>query len=211
MLTLVMLNWKRPDQAAHILRRQRQYALIQRAIVWNNNPDLHIQIPEVDCINSSIDFGLYTRFNAAVLAETDAVLIQDDDLIVPEETIEALYAHWLREPGVIHGTQGRTIRAGRYQASDTFGAVDIVLTRCLIVHREICLEALKYQPHFRNTKGDGDDIVLSAAAYSRTRRKNRAYPLPYENLEEPHAISRRPGHIENRTGIARRCTEVFSR
>lgn len=211
MLTMIMPSWKRPDQAAAIIRQQRQYEVISRVICWNNNPEVHLQIEGCECINCDRDQTLYTRFTAAALAATDAVLLQDDDLVVPESTIDTLYEHWRAEPGVIHGTQGRCLTGGVYRAHDKFGAVDVVLTRCLIIHRDLCLEALRYWPFFRHLAGDGEDIVLSAAAYARTRRPHRAYDLAYKNLPEPHALSRKPDHIRNRTAFARRCTEVFSR
>lgn len=211
MLTLIMPSWKRPDQAAAILQQQRQYELISRVICWNNNPDVHLQIPGVECINCDRDQTLYTRFAAAALASTDIVLLQDDDLVVPESSINRLYEHWRAEPGVIHGTQGRNVAGGVYRAIDVFGPVDIVLTRCLVMHRDLCLEALRYWPFFRDLPGDGEDIVLSAAAYNRTRRPHRAHELPYTNLAEPHAISGKPDHVRNRTKFVTRSIEVFSR
>lgn len=210
-LTLIMPSWKRPDQVARILGHQRQYSLIERVICWNNNPEVHFQLDGVECINCDRDQSLYTRFAAAALASTDAVLLQDDDLLVPEETIRTLYNHWRHEPGVIHGTQGRTVADGIYRPIDRFGAVDLVLTRCLVMHRDLCLEALRYWPFFRDLPGDGEDIVLSAAARARTGRPHWAYPLPYQNLAEPHAISRRAGHLAHRTQFVKRCLEVFGR
>lgn len=213
MLTLVMLSWKRPAQVTQIINRQKKYALIKRVIVWNNNPDIHLELDGVDVIHCNRNHGLMPRFTAASLADTDAILLQDDDILVPEPTINALYASWQREPGVIHGTHGRQIEQEKYVARDAYGVVDVVLTRCMIVHREICLDALRYQPYFADLPGqpagNGEDILISAVAFSRTRRGNRAYQLPFENLPDPHAISRMPGHVNHRTEIVRRCVEVF--
>jgi hypothetical protein len=215
MLTLIMLNWKRPAQLARIVERQRSYAAIERVIVWNNNPAQPLTLEHADVINCNRDHGLFTRFAAAALAPTDAVLLQDDDILVPEATVQALYETWRREPGVLHGTHGRQIDGQRYVLRDAYGVVDVVLTRCMIAHRDLCLEALRHQPCFADLRGtpsgNGEDIVLSAVAFSRTRRGNRAYRLPFENLPEPHAISRRPNHQEHRNQVVRRCIDIFRR
>ncbi len=215
MLTLVILNWKRPKNVTRIVETQRHYRAIERIIVWNNNPDMPFESEHAEVLNCDSDMGLFSRFTAAAMADTDAVMIQDDDLLVPKATVDELYEQWRREPGVIHGTFGRNIEGKVYRAKNEFGRTDIVLTRCLVVHRDHCLAVLEKRHLFADLPGvpvgNGEDIILSAVAFNKSGRGNRTYRLPTTELPQPHAISKWRGHLNHRTQIVRRCIEVLSR
>ena len=89
-VTGVILNWKRPTNVARILSGWQTSGVVSEAIVWNNNPAATFRHPWANVVNAAQDMGLYTRFAAACLARHDCVLIQDDDLELPAESLRTL-------------------------------------------------------------------------------------------------------------------------
>ena len=98
MITGVLLNWKRPANVRRIVASWRDGGIVSHSVVWNNNADSRLE--ELDncasVINASHDMGLYTRFIAALNAIHNCVLIQDDDLELPRDTLAKLYGAELR-------------------------------------------------------------------------------------------------------------------
>jgi len=216
MITGVMLNWRRPGNVARILAGWRAGRLVTEAIVWNNNPAA--PLPRHDwasVIQSPRNMGLYPRFAVALLARHDCVLIQDDDLELPDETLEALHEAWQRDPEVIHGIFGREPKPDGSYARPLRGDKEapIVLTRALIVRREYMADFfhLAYRPEIIEVQrrsrppGNGEDILLSYAVRLATGRLNRLHGLPVRELPAPHAIESLPGHWPHRTRLLRTC------
>ena len=173
-------------------------------------------------IESSSDLGLYSRFAAGSLATTDAILHTDDDLGVPEDSLEALYSAWRDQPRSCHGLYGRTAHEG-YGREDAFGKVEILLTRAVMCSRSVNNAALAATPHFDDLTsipaGNGEDIILSFAAMAASGSLNNAYPLASEDY--PGAIEanlagdvsaihlRWPDHFAHRERVVARCRQVF--
>ena len=218
MITAVILNWKRPEGVKQICRHLNNHDLIGEIIVWNNNAEIFVE-PEaekVKVINCSHDFGLFTRFAAASLAKHECILFHDDDILAPEETLKVLYEKWQKKPGVCHSPFGRNPKNGEYSMNSQFGPVEIMLTRYVLVHREVAVYALSKTPEFADLPGvpvgNGEDMILSYAAIDHSGKLNMAYRMETEDLyeEDEHAINTRfPGHIEHRTKIIQRCKDVF--
>lgn len=225
MITLVMLHWARPAHVIELLSRYSRYRAVSEVILFANSPPplLADVRPAPTVIHSNRDLGLYTRFAAAALAANACVLLVDDDLAVPEETVEHLLDRWRRDPAVCHGLFGRDVSRG-YEPRDTFGEVEVLLTRCVMTGRDVCIHALQHVHAFDDMpcepQGNGEDIVLSFSAMARSGRRNRAYPLSFEEMPDcvpaqtgrkEVAINRRwPGHFEHRARLVERCRRHFA-
>lgn len=188
-ISACLLNWKRPDNLRANLDQLARNPLVDEAIVWNNNAGEPFAHEWATVINSSADLGLHTRFATAALARNPAVLIFDDDLALPDDTIAALYDRWLDDPQIVHGIFGRQRDYyGAYRGGDVYGDVPIVLTRALIFHRQYAPAWLSAAQHFDDLFrwatpfGNGEDILLSYVARRASGRLNRAYDLPRREL-----------------------------
>ena len=156
MISVVLLSWQRSPSVRRICTQLGCYGLVDDVIVWNNNPDEHLDLPgpKMRSINSSCDLGLFTRFAAASLARNPCILFHDDDLYASEGVLNQFYVQWSRRPEVCHTLFGRNSSiSGQYSTDLAFGPVEIALTRYTMVHRKICVHALAHTPNFADLPG----------------------------------------------------------
>lgn len=219
MLTVVILNWARPFYVSMNLERYASYDIVKQVVCFNNGPPLERTraLPrKCVLIESSKDLGLYSRLAAASLATTSAIFHTDDDIGVPEATINELFGFWRRAQSSCHGLHGRLVHPV-YQTSDVFGPVEVVLTRALICSRQVNNAALYAAGLFDDLnpvpRGNGEDIILSFAAMAISRSLNFAYRLEAENypVGEEHAIHRRwRDHFKHRQQVVSRCRQIYA-
>jgi hypothetical protein len=218
MLTVVTLNWARPDYLVRNLYRYASYGIVGQVLCFNNGPALKVGKLPRKCVlvEASENMGLYPRFALASLARTEAIFHTDDDICVPETTLDTLLGYWRHAPGNCHGLYGRVARP-KYQLGDVFGPVEIVLTRAVLCSRRVNNAALSWTPLFDDIvgvpHGNGEDIILSFAAMAMSRSLNFAYPLGAEDhpVDADTAIHRRwSGHVKHRQQIVCRCRKVFT-
>lgn len=224
-LTVVMLNWKRPCNVRRFTQQYLKMGQVAEVIVWDNAPyDGRLHLKPADqkfkyiCAGDdhARDLGLPTRFAAAALARTDAILLVDDDIELPEATVNALFDAWKTRDCVV-GIFGRQPAiSGRYTPGDNvYGDVPIVLTRAAVVNRRSCAVALCYVTDMAlalggEPFGNGEDIVLSYTVMMNRPGFNLALKLPYKNVgyDDQHAISvRYPQHAEHRTRVVSWCRQ----
>lgn len=219
MISLIMLNWERPHFLLNSISHYLGYKSVGEIIVFNNNKNYNFKglgNSKLTVIESSRDMGLYTRLAASGLAKYKCILHCDDDILIPEHTINELYKKWLARPDICHGIHGRMVGSG-YDVTNAFGRVHVVLTRCVLVSKQSCLLAylltdalpdMKAVPH-----GNGEDIILSMVAMKRSGLLNMCYRLPYYDYKESAnhiAISKRwSNHIEHRTQMVKACSRIL--
>jgi len=214
-VTGVILNWKRPTNVARILSGWQASGIVNEAIVWNNNPAATFRHGWATVINAAQDMGLYTRFAVACLARQDCVLIQDDDLELPAESLRALVDAWNNDPDIIHGVFGRAPKPDGSYARNIGGDAEspIVLTRVLVAHRRYASRFFQIAPTFEEVQregkpaGNGEDIIFSYVARQASGRLNRVHRLAVNELPAPHSIHGRnwKGHVAHRTRLLRAC------
>lgn len=216
-ISACFLNWRRPDNLKANLDRLRRHPLVDDCIVWNNNGGHVFQHDWPTVLNGSRDLGLHTRFAAAALLKHDCVLIFDDDLRLPPQTIDRLVEFWQQEPDLVHGIFGRRLKRDRSYGIDVNrkeAEVPIVLTRALVFHRKYAAAwlaaALRFEKILRDGSpvGNGEDILLSYVARKATGRLNRVHKLPSTELppgpREVGIHSRGWGaHLTHRTRLCR--------
>ncbi|MEX2139798.1 MAG: hypothetical protein WD894_11090 [Pirellulales bacterium] len=214
-ITGVVLNWKRSPNVTRIVNCWRESDLVTEAIVWNNNPDEIVRHDWAKVINAQQDLGLYTRFAAACLAQNECVLVQDDDLELPVESLRALYEFWQRDSTILHGIFGRAPKPDGAYAQDLRhdGEAPIVLTRVLLAHRRYFGAFFEFSPAFdaiqrdARPSGNGEDIIFSYTVMRHSGRLNRTHRLPVAELPAPHSIHGRDwkSHVAHRTRLLRAC------
>lgn len=177
----------------------------ERVILWNNFRErgevIHFPGLEVHEVHSSVN-TLMGRYAAIVLADSEYVYIQDDDLIMGSDVVGKLCAASAKFGGALVGPFGSKLahsdkpyREGRRVQE---GRCDVVLGRCFAASRASLLMRLARAD--LKSFGRCDDIVMSMAG--------EAYAVPncaFTNLDERGVgLSYEPQHFDERDAMARR-------
>ena len=222
MITFVILNWRRRANVDGILAALDGVGSITERIVWNNNPNVAYSNGGAVVINAGRNFGFDARYAVATMAGNDCLLFADDDLRLPGATIEALHAAWLAEPEIIHGLYPRVARADGSYARWLDEEPGYVGCRAIILAGRVTMFSRSLLPAFFQARGlpvvqalrddfeargmapnNGDDLLMSYAAYWQGGRLNRAHKLPVIELPNPHAASAQSTHEAFRDALMR--------
>lgn len=100
-VTACLLSWKRPHHLPTIVAGLRECDFIDEILVWNNNPELRLDIddPITRVINSEGNAMCYGRYLCAAEAKNPIVYVQDDDAV--NHGIDSLYREFLADPSRI--------------------------------------------------------------------------------------------------------------
>ena len=223
MITVVLMNWKRPANVRQILARLSEVDAVSEVLIWNNNlqcapSSFMTHSPKVTLIDSTRDMSLFTRFAAATLAANECILYHDDDVLLPRETIDGLFSAYSRASDRIHGLYGRrrTAAGDRYGVGLKRGSCPIILTTAMMAHRRYAAMALAMREHpvigplllEGKPYGNGEDMVISYVAMKASGQLNLAHELTVQKLPHEHAICRRwPNHFNYRTKLMRALDE----
>lgn len=210
----MFLNWLRPTNLTEILDKQSSYYCVYESIVFNNNMNVPFSHYKAKVLNSSWDFTVHARWAAATLAESEVIIFQDDDLLLPEETVEALTKSVIDDPVRIHGIFGRNTFPNGYSSDTVYGKCDVIITRAAAIHRTnlpLVTQALAMFMDAGNMLPayNGEDIFMSYAIRSRYLQQHMAYDLPRTELPAPHALSDRKYHFAQRADIVVKCRSFF--
>ena len=98
-----LVSWKRPQNMPIIVRALRSLECIDEILIWNNNPDVKLEIADsrTRVIASDRNLNCYGRFACAAQARHDVIYVQDDDALNGD--VIGLYRQFLDNPdGVAH-------------------------------------------------------------------------------------------------------------
>ncbi len=217
MISVVLLNWKRPDNIKNqILPSLVKYRLINEIIISHGIRETQFDYESEHCQmvhrndeeNNKI-YGLALRFLSAQSAKNDIVLILDDDLLPPEKTIEKLYHSFQLQPDRLHGIWGRKPDYyHNYNYKNVYGEVLISLTKCLLMPKQLATEFFNYQ-HLvldlvknHTPLWNGEDIFLSLVSIVVFGNLPFAYRLSIKKLPEGDvAINAGKGHLPSRINL----------
>ena len=217
-VTLVMLSWKRISNLIAAIEEEFDGTLVSEVIVWNNNPeeDLTGRLPaNVRLIQTNEDFGMRTRFGAALFARNDCILLHDDDLIIPTSSIQTLYNHWTDTPEIMHGIFGKIPKLDNTYAAPMYnGVCEMVLGRCMMLHRQYCADFFTMEREMparedHSAPQGQEDILMSYFVADKAGRHNKVHRVPIRELLSNESICERPGHYEQRTEFMQKCQEKF--
>jgi len=197
-----LLSWKRIQNIKDIVDEYIFHDdLIDEIIIWNNNPDEHIEfkgddysiVKVINCKNPE-DFGLITRFCVGTLSKNPMIVLHDDDLILPEESLIKLRDEWEKEPNCFHTFFGRSPNEdNEYSIAIKEGKAEIC-GRCYVIDRKLCGLVLH---EYWNLEEDerqlihtkGDDILASYVLTHYTGNLHSVHNIPYIQLDDSFALS----------------------
>jgi hypothetical protein len=226
--SVVIMSWARPDNIKLLVDTYLSPAygeVVGHIYIFNANPkygdklnrSLPLQDDRLTLIQTSRDMGLHARFATAMLAKTETVWIQDDDLMMGPEGFRILMDGIEEEPEVMHGVYGRfPVEDKWYPITTTKGhrkRAPILLTQCLIARREHIATFMQYAPVLEARaehavpKWNGEDLVLSLSnLIAQDGLMHRLWSdarVHITRLQENDAISGRVGHNQYRADLVR--------
>ncbi len=218
-VSLLLLSWKRSENLKRILDLQAHFPILDEILIFHNNPGqaFTYQHPKVQVISSTCDFGLRTRWVLGHLARNECLVFQDDDILLEEPVFQRFAAELAGNAERAYSLQGRNLTGKqRYTFKDSYGEVEMVLTRATCIHRKAIPiliaaehEFPKSADYYPSVGQQGEDIFLSYCLTGAFGQRHLAIKLPHKNLRSTHAISSRPGHWKKRAAFIRICREAF--
>ncbi|KAG1677205.1 hypothetical protein FOA52_013403 [Chlamydomonas sp. UWO 241] len=180
-VSVVIMNWLRPDNVKRVLRQYTKYDAVLEVIVWMCHPDTrfnfsHAKVRIVDDVSANDLHGLSTRFKGCLMAASPWVLIQDDDHYLKEEGLARMMAAKAASPTRLIGAFGRDWGGGwgdaRYVRSPVRpGPVRIVLTVLMLTDTATCAAFWDAAPAVESFVAarssplwNGEDIFFSLVA-----------------------------------------------
>jgi len=212
-VSLVLLSWNRIANLQKIVDSYSEIEQIDEIIIWNNNMRLMIRgTNKTRVIYSSEDFGMRTRFAAALFAKNNCIILHDDDTLLPSLTIDRLYEEWRKESEIMHGLWGVVPKSDNtypmYVQSPA--KVDMIIGRCMVIDKKYCRDFFTIEQDFPAPINHGaphgcEDILMSYMVMKISGKKNQSHSMEHVDLPNDHAICDRPMHYEHRTEFMQLC------
>ncbi len=212
MLSIVLLNRWRQDNVHRLVRAySAMRSIVSSVTVWSIPPG-NYQSDEARCIVCFPDWGMSSRFIAALMASSSSIACLDDDLFLPDYSLRELLKVHEATPDIIVGIDGRRVgKNGAYEYVGPPGEVEIVLGRCTVFHKRYAVQVLSTITHdpevaklaLHDEFTNCEDILLSYVATRSTGLLNRIVKVYVEELPAYNAQCARQGHYEYRERAAR--------
>jgi hypothetical protein len=221
MYSLIILNWKRPNNTIRIINNMKKFKFINEIIISNGNLEYSIYIKDKkikiynDYENINSIYSLDQRFICGLRARNKDIIIIDDDLYIEENELTKILIEYNKNKNRIVGCFGRNLNNGLYKFQNIFGDVDIILTRLLVCQKKLCSLFFICKPLIENIYkegipyGNGEDIFFSFISTIYLKNKNyslkniKTIELPDENV----AISKNMNHLNYRIKL---CTYLYN-
>ena len=228
MISAVILNWSRPGMLVKvILPVLERYSCVSEIVISHGKKSTafdyesrHCRITHREDWELDKKWGIRRRLIAAKEASNEIIWSQDDDLLVPEETIKELLFHYRRQPNVLHGLVGKQFTLTQtspspqfiYTADLALGSVILLGGASVLCKRdsaERCFapehQAIHDFVRENTCNGNVEDIIHSLATFKNSGLPNKSYDFPYFDLSfvanQGEAISSQLGHIDQRTAL----------
>jgi hypothetical protein len=215
--TMIILNWKRPNNVINIITALHDYPYVTSIIVSNGHPNNQLffkDFKKVVCFNDSklnLVYGLDLRFIRGLSAQTDKLIIIDDDIVVDHNNLTKLLNNYEKNPNRIVGYEGRNMESDThyYKSPPKSQYCDIVLTRLLVCDKMLCNLFFKCKPiieHiYREGKpyGNGEDILLSfiGKIYYNVNKHYLVSNIVVTELPNQYSINGHNNHIPYRKNL----------
>ncbi|MGP8238180.1 MAG: hypothetical protein ACLQVW_22605 [Limisphaerales bacterium] len=215
--SVLLLNWKRPENVVKILDHERNFDSVGEILVFNNNSDVAFEYAgaKVKVLNASCDLGLRTRWILAALAKHEFLIFQDDDMLLQEDVIEEFIRQLSIDPERIYSLHGRNPdEEGRYVCTQAVGEAEIALTRAAAIHKSVVPIILSDESRFQKNgfklpPANGEDIFLSYCLTAHFGKRHQILDLPYVQLSSQYALNAKASHLVERTKVTRLCQRFF--
>ena len=127
------------------------------------------------------------------LSKNALIVLQDDDFILPYESLIRLRDGWIEDPKCFHTFFGRNPDANNEYADEVREGRAEICGRCYAIDRKLCGLILheywnlnEEQRALIHTKGD--DILASYVVTHYTGQKHMVHNLPFQQLDESYAL-----------------------
>lgn len=195
-ISIVILNFNRPHYINdNIIPYLDKIELVDEIIISHGKEKTYFESKSQKVRNykdwgeNNHKYGLARRFLNGAKAKNEAVIIMDDDIVPTEESIKILYEKFNQEKDRLYGLYGRKFDTNNeYSKENVFGYVPVVLTRCLITHRDLTKYFLN---KFRNIENEmiknskpywnGEDILFSLLSIEKYGKLPQALDLRHHN------------------------------
>lgn len=170
-----------------MMTRIRESLIFERVVVWDNSRE-----PDWKCAG---------RYMAAAIAPTDFVYFQDDDVLVPRETQEALIAEYAAEECLANWGHGQT--------PDGYDDLPLVCGGA-IVDRQAAWRAIgRYQEHYpldQDFMYEADFVV--GALYRDWRHVHLPFEIDLAIAQAPERLCNQPWQRELKLEITNRARAI---
>ena len=207
MISVVILNFKRPHNVETLVETIRSYPEIDDILVAHGREDTYREF--AGCTNltqfdENEEFGGARRFFVARRCRHDAVLFLDDDTVPSAGLVRRLHRAYRRDPIGLYGPIVRRCDSGGYQTKG-FASYNIVLTPCLLTSKRVVGADVDgfgtYEAFLRRTHGNGEDLSLNHFLWTRWRKRPTRVGSP-KDLRQldtvTGAYSNKPAHWSQR-------------
>lgn len=215
-ITVVLLNFNRPDNIRMIVDKMVTYRNVAEIIIVSNNPNTtftysHEKVVVLDMMVYEDELGVAVRFKACLLATNWHILIADDDLIVTEAGLSNLLTARHQHPQSIVGFWGRDFDPDNvaYALRESGpGHHGIALTKALLLDTCACRafwaasHLMHDLVHEAAVTWNGEDIFMSLVTSKILGDKPYIVPRDAIDVQELHegdvAISASSDHVSHR-------------
>lgn len=200
-VTVVLMNFKRPDNIRKIVDNMVTYSNVAEILVVSNNPNTsftysHEKVVMLDMMGYENELGVAVRFKACLLAMNWHILIADDDLVVTEAGLSNLLTARHEHPQSIVGFWGRNYDPDNHtyilQESGP-GHHGIALTKALLLDTCACRafwaasHLMHDVAHEAAVTWNGEDIFMSLV--SEKVLGGTPYIIPYKETTDVQQLS----------------------
>lgn len=202
-VSVVIMNHSRPRMVREslLMKTFTEHPAVSEVLLCHSNPETkfnfdHPKVKNVDAIDANRKMGLSLRFHyCANDATNEWVIHVDDDMELSEQAVDDLLAEFHSNPHRIVGRYGRgynywkSPQRNGYDTATLDGPVEVVLTKILILEKQICKAFFKYShlvEEMQQAEGqplwNGEDIFVNLVA-------NHVYKVPLNGPYNNYAIS----------------------
>lgn len=217
--SVVILNWKRPQNVLQIIKRMVTFKCVHEILVSNGLKDTAIAYHHAkvkiknDYEQVNAIFGLDRRFYNALKCQKDNIIIIDDDKLIEESELRKILEVYERNKQRIVGWAGRNVynqqtQQINYRYENVYGEVDIVITQLIVFQRKYAHLFFLCKPYVESIYktgvpyGNGEDIFFSFLVNMYTRNKNMAVRgITIHSLPDHDAISSGVDHLAYRNRL----------
>lgn len=153
--SVVLMNYSRPRmiQESSLMRTLLSHPNVGEILLLHANPKtrfefVHEKVVNVDATQENDEMGLSLRFYFSQMAKHEWVIHVDDDMEFDENVLNELLIEFNKNTNRIVGRFGRNLNEGGwfngYSSSNTHKQTDVVLTKLMIMERDLCTSFFEY-------------------------------------------------------------------
>jgi len=201
-VSVVVMNYARPRmlQQSRLLPELLRHTAVDEILLCHANAptafhwDHPPKVQNINAVAANDRYGLALRFHYCRQARNDWVIHVDDDMELDGTAITTLVDAMTADPHRIVGHYGRRYnffkvphRLGYDYATTLAGPVEVVLTKLLILERQVCDEFFRHADLVEDVvrqsqpKWNGEDIFVNLVA-------NHLYQVPGQGPFKNYAI-----------------------